>query len=68
MDITRPPGHGYLSEIRFEIRRTCANYFSPAYCHFNFQGLMAGWSEKVNYRLLSIKQDCYRKKSISDMT
>ena len=34
----------------------------------NFQGLMTGWSEKVNYRLLSIKQDCYRKKSISDMT
>ena len=27
MDIKRPPGYRYLSEIVFELRRTCPNYW-----------------------------------------
>ena len=55
-DITRPLLNGYLSEIRFELRRKCSNYWwkkdLPAYCHFRYQVEYSfGWDS------LSIQDD-----------
>ena len=38
MDITQPPGHGYLSEIRFWAQENMWKKVSPAYCLTEDQG------------------------------